>query len=95
MTVPKLLLRGQIQVLIDGVVQPYDSDGIIVTSDTASETGLEINYRHSLHTIELVGTSTAELPVYTQAVPEFGLAPVILTMLVVSVIVISCKTRKF
>ncbi|MDE1725018.1 MAG: hypothetical protein KGH76_03860 [Thaumarchaeota archaeon] len=91
--VPKTVLGGQIQVLIDGIVQPYGSDDVIVTSDTASETGFEINYHHSVHTIDLVGSSAAEPLVYTQAVPEFGLAPVILTLSVVGIIVVSYRTR--
>lgn len=95
-TIPKLVLGGTIQVLVDGVAQPYGSDGVIVTSDTASETGLEINYHHSMHTIDLVGTSAAEPPVYTQAVPEFSsVASLVLGASVASIIVLSYGTRKF
>jgi plastocyanin len=89
--IPKLVLGGPIQVLIDGVVQPYGSDAIIGISDTSSETGFEINYHHSMHTIELVGASAAEPPVYTQTVPEFGLASLVLAL---SIIVVSYRTRR-
>ncbi|MEO9307916.1 MAG: plastocyanin/azurin family copper-binding protein [Nitrososphaera sp.] len=91
--VPKYVLGGQIQVLIDGIAQPFNSDGVIVTSDTASETGFEINYHHSVHTIELVGSDAAEPPVQVQAVPEFGLAPVILALSVAGIIAVSYRTK--
>lgn len=92
--IPKLVLGGPIQIVIDGIVQPYGSDAVIGISDTSSETGFEINYHHSMHTIELVGTSAAEPPVYAQAVPEFSLAPLVLALSVVSIVVASYRTRR-
>jgi len=61
-TLPKELLAGQMTVSIDGRMVAEDSNDVIVTSDTATEMTLEINYPHSEHTIEIVGTSV---------VPEF------------------------
>jgi plastocyanin len=94
--VPKSLLGGQIQVLIDGNIQPYNSDGVVVLSDTSSETGFEINYYHSIHTIQLVGTSAAQMPTVIQAVPEFtSLVSLMLVFSIVLVIILSTKTRVF
>ncbi len=94
--VPKSLLGGQIQVSIDGIVEPYNSDGVVVVSDTPSETTFELNYHHSMHTIQLVGTSAAEaiVPVDTQAVPEFSsVAPIILVVSIMSMLLVSSKLR--
>jgi plastocyanin len=93
--VPKALLGGQIQVSIDGIVEPYNSDRIVVVSDTPSETTFEINYHHSMHTIQLTGTSAAEVvPVDTQTVPEFSsVAPIILIASITSMIFVSSKLR--
>lgn len=92
--VPKSLLGGQIQVLIDGNIEPYNSDGVVVVSDTPSETTFEINYHHSTHTIQLVGTSAAEMPVASQAVPEFSsVAPIILVVSIISTLFVSSKLR--
>ncbi len=93
--VPKSLLGGQIQVLIDGDIEPYNSDGVLVVSDTPSETTFEINYHHSTHTIQLVGTSAAEMPVASQAVPEFSsMAPIVLVISIVSTLFVSSKLRR-
>ena len=93
--VPKSLLGGQIQVLIDGIVEPYNSDGVVVVSDTPSETTFEMNYHHSMHTIQLIGTSAAEtVPVDTQAVPEFSsVAPIVLVVSIMSMVLVSSKLR--
>jgi len=90
-TVPKSLLGGNIQVLVDGVVEPYNSDGVVMISDTPSETILEINYHHSMHTVQLVGTSAAEVvPVDTQAVPEFSsVVSIVLVASIISMLVVS------
>ncbi len=93
--VPKSLLGGKIQVLIDGNAVPYSSNGVIVTSDTPSETGFEINYHHSMHEIQLVGTSAAQMPVVdSQAVPEFSsVAPAVLVVSVLSMVIVSSRLR--
>jgi len=59
-TIPKSLLSGNISVMIDG--QVMSQTDVIETANTQDETTLEINYHHSTHTIEIVGTN---------AVPEF------------------------
>ncbi|MDC8453557.1 MAG: hypothetical protein LV477_11705, partial [Candidatus Nitrosotalea sp.] len=94
-TVPKSLLGGQIQVSIDGITEPYNSDGIVIVSDTPSETIFEINYHHSKHTIQLVGTSAAQVvPVDASTVPEFSsVAPIVLAMAIMSTVLISSKLR--
>ena len=92
--VPKSLLGGQIQVLIDGNIEPYNSDGVVVVSDTPSETVFEINYHHSMHTIQLIGTSAAEMPVASQAVPEFSsMVPIVLAIAIMSTLFASSKLR--
>ena len=79
--IPKSLLSGNISVMIDG--QVMSQSDVIVTNDTQDETTLEINYHHSTHTIDIVGTN---------AVPEFGqLASIVLGISVMSIIVFSYK----
>lgn len=90
--VPKSLLGGQIQVLVDGNIEPYNSAGVVIVSDTPSETAFEINYHHSMHAIQLMGTSAAEMPVSSQAVPEFSsMAPIVLAISVMSMILVYPK----
>lgn len=92
--IPKSLLGGQIQVMVDGNMEPYNSDGVVVVSDTPSETAFEINYHHSTHTIQLIGTSAAEMPVSSQAVPEFSsMAPIVLVVSVASMVFVYPKLR--
>lgn len=99
-TIPKTVLSGQIQVLIDGKIQTYDSDNVIVTSDIFSETTLEINYPHSMHAIKITGTRAAE-PVQvsqeipqSQAVPEFSsMTPIVLALSIISILIASIKMR--
>jgi hypothetical protein len=63
-TLPKDLIAGQMVVSIDGRAIAEGSNDVIVTSDTATEMTLEINYHHSEHTIEIAGTSVVpEFPV--------------------------------
>jgi predicted secreted protein with PEFG-CTERM motif len=91
-TIPKAVLSGEIQVLIDGNVQPYNLDNVIFTSDTA-ETTLEINYHHSTHTIDVIGTQAA---VGSQTVPEFSsMASIVLAISTISIIALSTKIRHF
>jgi predicted secreted protein with PEFG-CTERM motif len=80
-TIPKLLLSGNISVMIDG--QVMSQADVIETANTQDETTFEINYHHSTHTIEIVGTN---------AIPEFGqLAPIILAASIMSIIILSSK----
>ena len=80
--------------MVDGTIEPYNSAGVVVVSDTPSETALEINYHHSMHTIQLIGTSAAEMPVSSQAVPEFSsLAPIVLVVSIASMIFVCPKLR--
>lgn len=80
--IPKDLLSGQITVLIDGHVMA--SDGVIMTADTETETTLELNYSHSTHTIEIVGTN---------AVPEFGQLSILVLVIAVAAIMIAGMNR--
>ena len=59
-TVPKAMLSGEMSVMIDGKIA--SSNDVIIPSDTEAETTLEINYHHSMHTIDITGTNV---------VPEF------------------------
>lgn len=59
-TIPKAMLSGEMSVRIDGKVM--SSDDVIMSSETEAETTLEINYHHSIHTIDIIGTNV---------VPEF------------------------
>lgn len=82
-SIPKALLSGQMTVMIDGKVMA--ADDVIVTSNTEATTTLEINYHHSVHEIDIIGTN---------AVPEFGtIASLILVVSIISVIAISAKTQ--
>lgn len=83
-TLPKELLAGQLMVSIDGRVVAEDSNDVIVTSDTASEMTLEINYPHSEHTIEITGTSV---------VPEFPVTFAVMAAAVASVVGLVALTR--
>jgi uncharacterized protein YfaS (alpha-2-macroglobulin family) len=80
-TIPKSLLNGDMNVMIDGqVISKYD---VIETANTKDETTLEINYHHSTHIIEIVGTN---------AVPEFGpLSSITLVVVIASIIILSSK----
>jgi plastocyanin len=92
-TIPKAVLGGQLSVFIDGNLQAYNSDSVIVTSDTSDSTTLEINYHHSTHTIQIVGTQAAQSSL-VQAVPEFSsMTPLVLVVATISVLVLSMKTR--
>jgi hypothetical protein len=68
-TIPKKLLSGKMTVLIDQNVVVEDS--VLLKSDTGSETILEINYKHSIHRVEVAGTNV---------VPEFPMVPLVLAV---------------
>ncbi len=92
--IPKELLSGQLTVLIDGTVQPYNSENVILVSDTPTDTSLEINYHHSSHTIEITGTYSSESAL-GQSVPEFSSAVYIVLVCSVISIIIFSRTRQF
>jgi predicted secreted protein with PEFG-CTERM motif len=83
-TIPKSLLSGDLTVMIDG--QAMAQSDVVETDNTDNETTLELNYHHSTHQIDIVGTN---------AVPEFGtLASIVLVASVLSVIVVSSQIRR-
>jgi len=63
--------------MIDG--QVMSQNDVIETADTQDDTTLEINYHHSSHVIDVVGTNAA---------PEFPVSTVIITVAVGSVIIL-------
>ena len=82
-SIPKSMVSGTFKVMIDG--KAMANDQVIVTSSSEIETELEVNYSHSVHTIDVIGT---------QAVPEFGsIVMVMLIVSIVSVIVISARSK--
>ncbi len=84
-TIPKSLLSGDLTVMIDGQVMAQSD--VIETEDTSDNTSLEINYHHSTHQIDIVGTNAA---------PEFSsLVSIVLVFAIISVIVLSMKIRVF
>lgn len=63
-TVPKAMLSGNMMVMVDGQVVTPDSNNVIVTSNTSTETTFELNYHHSQHEVTVTGTSVVpEFPV--------------------------------
>jgi hypothetical protein len=65
-TIPKSLLSGTLTVMMDGEPIPQND---VVETDAQDSTTLEVNYHHSTHEIEIVGTNT---------VPEFPVTMMIL-----------------
>ena len=71
--------------MIDGQVMAQSD--VVETADTNYEVTLELNYHHSTHQIDIVGTNAA---------PEFGsLVSAVLVFSIVSIIILSMKTRIF
>jgi predicted secreted protein with PEFG-CTERM motif len=59
---------------------------VVETASTDTETTLELNYHHSTHQIDIVGTN---------AVPEFGtVASLVLVASVLPVVVLSSRVRR-
>jgi len=81
-TIPKSLLSGGMNIMIDG--QVMSQNDVIETVDTQDETTFEINYHHSTHTIEIVGTN---------AVPEFPTSLIILTIAIMSIFALFLKNK--
>lgn len=83
--IPKGLVSGEMAVMIDG--KAVAGDKVIVTQNTEAKTALEVNYDHSVHTIDVVGTN---------AVPEFGaITMIILAGAISSTILIGAKYRLY
>jgi hypothetical protein len=60
-SIPKALLRGEMAVFIDDNLATKEQ--VLLKSDSENETTFEINYSHSIHQIEVTGTSvTPEFP---------------------------------
>jgi uncharacterized protein YdeI (BOF family) len=83
-TLPKALLAGELMVSIDGRAVAEDSNDVIITSDTATEMTLEINYHHSEHTVEITGTNV---------VPEFPVSMLVMAAALGSTVLIVAKHR--
>ena len=76
-TIPKSMLSGDLTAMIDG--RAMAQSDVVETADTSDSTTLEINYHHSTHTIDIVGTN---------AVPEFPLASIILVAGISSLVLV-------
>jgi hypothetical protein len=78
-TIPKSLLNGDLTVMIDGHAMAQTD--VVETANTDTETTLELNYHHSTHQIDIVGTN---------AIPEFStVASLVLVVSLISMIVLS------
>ena len=83
-TIPKSLLNGDLTVMIDG--QAMAQSDVVETVDTDTETTLELNYHHSTHQIDIVGTNS---------VPEFGtMASVALVASVLTLVIVSSQIKR-
>lgn len=83
--IPKAMLSGEMTVSIDGKTVASDSNDVIVTSNTSTETTFEINYSHSKHDVFITGTNV---------VPEFPLALVMMAAGLGSVVAIMTIAKK-
>jgi len=84
-TVPKAMLSGEMVVMIDGQAVSSESNDVIVTSDTSTETTFEINYTHSEHEVAVSGTNV---------VPEFPLATLVMAGAIGSIITTLAVAKK-
>ena len=82
-TIPKRLLSGEMTVFVDENV--VTTNDVIAKSNTETEMTLEINYHHSIHQIEIVGTNV---------VPEFPLVAIVIATTIAMVIGISLVAKK-
>jgi hypothetical protein len=81
-TIPKALLSGEMSVFMDqNLVAEED---VIVKSETDATTTFEINYQHSIHRMEVTGTSV---------VPEFPLSSLAVIAGVVGIIVAISRSK--
>ncbi|MGI0017166.1 MAG: MG2 domain-containing protein [Nitrosotalea sp.] len=83
-TIPKSLLSGDLTVMIDG--QAMAQSDVVETASTDTQTTLELNYHHSTHQIDIVGTN---------AIPEFSsVASLVLVVSVLTVVLMSYHVRR-
>ena len=82
-TIPKRLLSGEMTVFVDENV--VTTNDVIVKSNTETEMTLEINYHHSIHQIEIVGTNV---------VPEFPFVAIVIAVTMAMAAGISLMARK-
>jgi hypothetical protein len=82
-SIPKAMLSGDMTVLIDQNIAIEDD--VLLKLDTATETVFEINYKHSIHIVEVAGTNV---------VPEFPLAIVIMAITIGAMIVVSTVAKR-
>lgn len=66
-TIPKNLLSGEITVFVDENV--IAANDVVLESNTETEITLEINYHHSIHQVEIMGTNV---------VPEFPIVALVI-----------------
>jgi hypothetical protein len=71
--------------MVDGKAVASDSNDVIVTSDTNTETTFEINYHHSEHDVSVTGTNV---------VPEFPLAMLVMAGAVGSIVAVLAMARR-
>ncbi len=81
--IPKAMLSGDMTVLIDQNIAIEDD--VLLKSDTATETVFEINYKHSIHRVEIAGTNV---------VPEFPVAIVIAAVTIGAMIGVSTLAKR-
>ena len=82
-SIPKSMVSGDLTVMIDGEI--VANDKTVITAHTETETEVEVNYGHSVHTIDVIGT---------QAVPEFGtIAMMILAVSIISIIAVTARSK--
>jgi hypothetical protein len=83
-SIPKRLLSGEMSVFMDQSL--VANDNVILKSETETKTTFEINYSHSIHRMEVVGTN---------AVPEFPLAAIGAISAAVGVLILIGRLRMF
>ena len=71
-TIPKAMLSGEMTVMIDGQVVSFESNDVIVVSDTSAETTFEINYAHSEHEMAVTGTQQHAMKSPAGEIPATG-----------------------
>ncbi len=69
--IPKPLLSGDLTVMMDGQAMPQSD---IIETDAQDHATLELNYHHSTHQIDIIGTN---------AVPEFPVSTIVMTIAII------------
>lgn len=81
-SIPKALLSGEMAVFIDDNLASEEQ--VVIKSDSENETTFEVNYSHSIHQIEVTGTSVT---------PEFPFAVLAAASAVISALLLVSRTR--